>query len=168
MDKCYAVTTGEYSDFSVHAVFSTREAAEACAQTVFVQSYGPLDGALDIRDAAQVIELPFNSIGESIQHFRIKISVDDAHIQLEGYTEDHPRRWVSVNFWDTTPMLHITCPARSAEHAIHIATEMRTKLLTLLPVDTSKWFLLFRDDSANLYNALKESLETQTPAPATS
>ena len=50
MATCYAIVSGEYSDFSIHAVYTTRELAETelpkyCAQD---------------RDYYRIIELPLN------------------------------------------------------------------------------------------------------------
>lgn len=55
MNKVYVVTKGEYSDYGIERIFSTREAAEKYCATDKDEYYSPMIEEWDLEDGSDII-----------------------------------------------------------------------------------------------------------------
>lgn len=116
----YLVSTGDYSDYQVRAIFSDREKAAAWAQDYCHQ------GANDIE------EYPLDPEGfrtpEGLVPFEVHIRISDGYVSYVKADEEETStgtRTVGIS----DPFLFVSCYARDTEHAIKIAGEKRIAAL---------------------------------------
>lgn len=135
----------------------------------FTTASGTLAEALNLDSGAEIVEIPFGSLGETVL-YRIYVTLASAHIHIErqmAAPHDTPHAWIwasraVMNKDDNEVTLNILTPARSIEHAVHIATELRMRLITLMQTTNIR-----ADRNYDITGALLKILE-DSPAPATS
>lgn len=130
MIKVYIVTAGDYSDYGIRAVFSTRELAEA-----FIAKYGNSLG--DWGDTPVIEEWTLDdprAIGDHMMQYRVSLARNgDVH-----YVE--PIKLLSVGgpYSETKPVflgllkdggVAGSVLARDEQHAVKIANEKRAQLI---------------------------------------
>ena len=134
MTKVYVVTTGEYSDYSIHAIFSDRTVADKYCDVhnhgeddIFGDAYIVEEWTLDAWDTKEVARKLYSASINLITGERVG--------QTEYWDEVRPEIRVperkSVHWHGFLPD-KITLTAESyvsPEHALKIAGDWRTKLL---------------------------------------
>jgi len=134
----YIVTHGEYSNYEIHAVFSTWELAEAYIKTF----------KWDDDEGPEIEEWPIDKNSEGLKAgyaaFEVRISPGGDVSKCEvsevdrGFGEPDGRIW-NDSFKDFDGNYTFLIMARDAEHAIKIANERRAKLVAIsLPKPTSQ------------------------------
>ncbi len=119
MKTVYAVTDGEYSDYSVRGIFSTKEKAELYAKAF----------------RGDVNEWPVDPVVGMIKpnHKPFIISMDKSGVTI--YINDRPNDW---SFASTTnvmfiggkdQLLEVACFAKDQAHAIKITNDLRARIL---------------------------------------
>ena len=121
LKRVYIVTGGEYSDYRIRGVYSSRELAD---QVLLDDSYKQVeDWVLDENEA--IIRS-----GQSI--YEVIISKETGHVRWSenagpfGEVSDVPR---VIPYRDGTTEYEFRIVAKSTAHAVKIASERRRKLL---------------------------------------
>lgn len=119
-NACYVVTTGQYSDYSIVGIYSTKELAELAAATITdaneIEEY-ELDIAADkLRQGFKPYRVTFDTDWRSAATIR---SVHLAGLGIES--SPAVREWRKV--------LHVYCWAKDEVHAAKIANEKRAAYL---------------------------------------
>jgi len=123
MSKVYIVTTGEYSDYGIVNVFSTKELAKNYVRAV----YGI--GEADIEEY-YVDKYP-KQIDKNLKHWSIEMLKNGNAGRCwvsDNYEEDDIHYHVS-NLFDTE-YLYVYCWAKDKQHAIKIANEKRVMIIS--------------------------------------
>jgi hypothetical protein len=131
MTKVYMVTDGEYSDYSVIGVYSTREKAEY-AQTLYAAENGI--------DELELDHIPPHPPGELRWGVRILDNGDVVSVFQTTPDEDKCLQVESTRqkYWggEVKPGRSFLLWARDQAHAIKIACEKRREMLALGTWDT--------------------------------
>lgn len=136
----------------------------------FTTASGPLAEALNLDSGAEIVEIPFGSLGETAL-YRIYVTLASAHIHIERQMaakyDNSPRAWIwttraGMTNDDNDVTLNILTSARSIEHARHIATELRARLIVMLQTVKPS-----ADQNNDVTAELLKILE-DAPSPATS
>jgi len=126
MSKVYIVTSGEYSDYGIDAVFSTKELAEQAQKLVpfsNIEEYELDIGAEEMRNGMFPFVVKMDREGSANA-----ISRSDCFRQWL----DKRFRETSCEFYYHSPgILYCYCFAKDEKHAIKIANEKRTQLIAL-------------------------------------
>jgi hypothetical protein len=117
MATAYLVTTGEYSDYRVEAVFTTREGAERLAA-----KYPKDHASVEERTLDEYPEYP-----EGLLRYRVQFDMDGnswaRHVDPDAGFNDE------CNPGGDDKSMATWCWANSEEHAIKIANERRAKVI---------------------------------------
>ena len=121
MKKIYIVTSGEYSDYGIDAVFTDKELAEK-----FIKEQ---KGEIEVWEANEYTKIPQNR-----DVYQVIIYVDNGEIQGTEKTNSNWHDALNDNmlFWRKIcgierGRLVIYCFAKDREHAIKIANEKRVQ-----------------------------------------
>ena len=121
MKKIYIVTSGEYSDYGIDAVFTDKEPAEK-----FIKEQ---KGEIEVWEANEYTKIPQNR-----DVYQVIIYVDNGEIQGMEKTNSfwHDALNDNMFFWRKIHdiergRLVIYCFAKDREHAIKIANEKRVQ-----------------------------------------
>ncbi len=137
MSKVYAVSSGSYSDYSVRAIFSTREKAQAMIDWI---KSGPPGRITDLNDVEEYELDEAEPPANYREHWFIKMDLASGAIETvrqEARTEwswppsEEPAR---ANYWPKYG-LEVHCHADNEAHAIKIATEKRQEWLAKLAME---------------------------------
>lgn len=128
MDKIYIVTAGDYSDYHIVTVFSSRELAEK-----FCTKFGDPDYEYEIEEYE--LDSFRQQLNNGLNCFNVSMCADGS--LLDDVDKDYNEEVIlsgKTNYriykWDQERlMLHITCMAENRQHAIKIANEIRTQLI---------------------------------------
>jgi len=109
--KIYIVTSGEYLDYSIHAVFSTKEKAEEyiqqCGTDYTIEEYD-LDKEVEKKEHLWKIKFDKNGVATASPSFLIKEKTDVCFVSVSWYGER---------------FIHFHVDADSMDRAIKIARE---------------------------------------------
>jgi len=122
MTICYAITSGEYSDYRVHAIFTTTEKAEAAlplyGRNAEIEDF-PLDPAVPEWEPGRHLYRCFKHLGGDVAAYPSDLSELDSwktsmldHFEPEALAPDCSRVFVY---------------AKNKEHAVKIAAEKFAK-----------------------------------------
>ena len=133
--KIYVVTTGEYSDFHIVAMFSTMKRAER--STTKFEKHADYTG-YDIQEYT-LNPVPDKIYVENLNYYDVTMYKDG---RIRGIIDEsdptyiEEEVWGSIrkpifNVWDTNGeiAMRVHCWAKSPEHAIKIVNEKRTQLI---------------------------------------
>ena len=126
----YVVTSGEYSDYGIEAMFSKEKDA-----ATLVRYYNATHRYDDARIEEWALDAGMNYPPKGMNFYRV-----DMDRNLEGKTWVHKCTWMQCSyvskFWSGVKKetLHMTVAAWSEEHAIKIVNEKRTQLIA-----TEQW-----------------------------
>jgi hypothetical protein len=139
--KVYLVSTGHYSDYSIDAVFDTRELAE-----MYVRTY-PGNGKWDVPEIEEYDLNPHEpTIRLGLVAHRIVMGRDGTTNHIEtasrGGHPDEPETFISGPWKglgrDEPATLVVHVLARNEQHAVKIANERRVQMIAMneWPEDT--------------------------------
>lgn len=124
MKKIFGVSRGDYSDYSVEAIFSTREMAEEAAELIGgeVEEF-PFDYIPDHPEGKRYYAVAMNIDGTVVLKYLKGIDFDDLpKHQIEWFASSDPRI-VTFRLW-----------AKDEKHAVKVVNEERAKM-----VATNTW-----------------------------
>jgi hypothetical protein len=129
MTIVYAVNSGEYSDYHIDAIFTTREIAEKYMQTFKKEGYG---GYNDIEEWE--LDRWMTEIDQGLTHYRvIMYRSGNVHSVVISEYPDHSNgkvNWMDRAYWNPSePWANFYVWARDKEHAVKIANERRIQAL---------------------------------------
>lgn len=138
MNKVYLVSSGEYSDYSINAAFSTRELAE-----LYIESMGnPQRYSQEMMVEEYDLDANETHIREGFHPYRVKMDrngntlecrLDDWDSAVSGKVS-----LVSFGYYHGQPspkkVLCASCVAKDEQHAVKIANEKRTQMIA-----TGEW-----------------------------
>lgn len=149
--KIFIVTEGEYSDYHIEAIFSTKEAAEEYRQT-YCSEYGEPGGG-SVEEWEVDDPLIYNGFPAGLAAWSVNMKengdVDYAHLDGKPDADERPAYGTPYFFRDTFPSpaglkcyiyhgptfgawyLSMSVLARNKEHAIKIVNEKRTQLIAM-------------------------------------
>jgi hypothetical protein len=122
MAICYALTTGEDSDYRILAIFSTRELAEQ-QRPLWPDEWN---------DGIEIEEFPFDHMAtelhEGMRYYTVRRDAIDGPLQVNAMGQVHGMRNSAygnsvVKDEDHPSILYTHMAARDAAHAIKIASE---------------------------------------------
>jgi len=120
MNKVYIVTSGDYSDYCIHAVFSTSGAAETFCNTFNCDEVEEwdIDG--------------YAELGIGKKPFCVEISKEGNATVSIYISSDYlpPNKPINV-FFGRDEILRVYCFANDKQHAIKIANEKRVEFIAL-------------------------------------
>src|SRR5688500_6668033 len=134
--KVFAVTSGDYSSYSVNAVFSTREKAEKYINHIkkgseykdyiLYSDYNIEEYNLD--------PVPDWVYRENRKMYMVQMHKDGKVRQVFTYDPAYAERWTFTDFstWDkdkNSPCLCMNVWAKNKDHAVKIVNEKRAQLL---------------------------------------
>jgi hypothetical protein len=127
MKYTYIVTSGEYSDYRINAVFDTKQLAEKYISSFKSSGY----------DSPEIEVHNLNPYKEEITKgyfaFFVRMTKEgeckDVHISTSSYGFDNPNAGFDVN-----DNMYVHVFAKDEKHAIKITNEKRTQLIAL-----NKW-----------------------------
>jgi hypothetical protein len=120
--KIYVITSGEYSDYNINCVFSTRQLAEA-----YVEKYS----AEEMRIEEYELDTEQMRLNDPRKNYRVRIYKNgDAEAQegvMVDEDDDEEDDYFYQSLWNDPINLYLqfVCLADSKEHAIKIANEKR-------------------------------------------
>jgi hypothetical protein len=124
MATIYIVTSGEYSDYGIDAVFSTRELAEAYIkqfqdkwQTMGVEEWTLDPWKKELRKGYKLYSLHMDKAGNTVD------------ISAQSYGSYGLRDGEPYQGWDANGNMTLCLLARNETHAIKIANEKRAMLI---------------------------------------
>jgi len=126
MNKVYVVTSGQYSDYGIDAIFTTKELAEKFIDS-FLKNYNEM-------------EIEEWDLNPNEQHLKQNRKPYFLRINKEGNVSDVEQRDSSFGFKQNIPVcntsythdklwLNVECFADDESHAVKIAGEKRTQIL---------------------------------------
>lgn len=140
MDKVYAISAGEYSDWRVLGIFTTREKAEA-----FLKHYN--EGPITDRDRysclnPDIIEFKLDALTskqeQGLFNYQVEMSEDGivTDISIEAFYERDIDELTEtrIELWKTpTDPVRLTCHcwAKDYDHATKIASDYRRQIIAL-------------------------------------
>lgn len=124
MAKVFAVSSGSYSDYSIHAIFSTKEGAEQFISR-FVTGYDPYEIEEYELDPAEKF------VKKGLIPYRVFIDRDgaaectqmDSMYDIPSGTEEE----FLAKTYHGRPVLRVTGWFKSSDHAVKVANERRTQ-----------------------------------------
>lgn len=136
MSTIWAVSSGDYSDYRVHAIFTTKEKADLYAEAL---PNGDVED-FELDPEPDMANLEFMRSGDSLWQF--KINLRNGNIELVkyhsyysprhvGYETVAVKSWGNARSWfDQEPHLVGSVRAFDEESAAKIANEYRTRFKT--------------------------------------
>lgn len=126
MNKVYVVTSGQYSDYGIDAIFTTKELAEK-----FIDSFLKMYNEMEIEEW---------DLNPNEQHLKQNRKPYFLRINKNGNISDVEQRDSSFGFKQNIPVantsythdklwLNVECFADDEAHAVKIAGEQRARLL---------------------------------------
>jgi len=146
----YAVSSGEYSDYRVHCVFSTKELAQVYKDYLMQD-----EGYYDVHEIEEY-ELDdmngmANLIKKGYKNYELKIDRNGNTSEIE----------ININSWFNAPQiwirdnsLTVRCWAKDEKHAVKIANEIRVQLIALNIPFEEKAHKNFTDEQKELMNEI--------------
>lgn len=142
----YAVSSGNYSDYRVHCVFSTKELAQTYKDYLMQD-----EGYYDVHEIEEY-ELDgmngmANLIDKGYKNYRLKIdrNGNTSEIRVEvNSCFNPPEIWVQNN------LLIVRCWAKKKKYAVKIANEIRVQLIALNIPFEAKAHMNFNDEQREL------------------
>lgn len=121
MGKVFAITKGEYSDYSIVGIFSTKAKAERALRELDIY------GKNDYIEEYELDELDtlVNKFNRGYRVFRVYMQSDGATTDV--YRENSIDTW--INHSKNKNMLWGQVLAKSEEHAVKIVNEKRVQLI---------------------------------------
>lgn len=126
MKKVFVVTSGEYSDYGIDSIFSTKELAEK-----FIESFNQTYRNMSIEE--WTLDPSENAIQTNKKAFWLRIDKDGNTRDLEwcdsayGFRGETPSlSWTGDKVW-----LNIYVFANDDKHAVKIANEIRSQVIAL-------------------------------------
>ena len=126
--KVYIVTSGEYSDYRINAVFSSRKLAEKYIELQTRVGYWYFE--VPRIEEYTLDELPIYPKEKS--HYRVSLELGTGNlldIDLTNLDSDKVLNFTVVNRSDKANEIWVYCWAKDEEHAKKIAYDVRTKVL---------------------------------------
>ena len=126
--KIYIVTSGEYSDYGINAVFSSRELAEKYIELQTRVGYWYFE--VPRIEEYTLDELPIYPKEKS--HYRVSLELRTGNlldIDLTNLDSDKVLNFIVVNRSKKEDEIWVYCWAKDEEHAKKIAYDTRTKVL---------------------------------------
>lgn len=131
MTTVYLVSSGEYSDYGIRAVFSTKELAE-----LYIQSLGDPQG---YTEKMMIEEYPLDEneahIRDGFHPYQVRMERDGTTTKIRLDTWDasvaSTVSLVDGRYWRETGRkeLWVSCVAKDEQHAVKIANEKRIQLI---------------------------------------
>lgn len=152
MTTIYLVTDGDYSDYHVLGVYSTKEKAEH-AKRLFASDNGIWEYELDA--------IPDSPQGMLAYHVSMLVSGDVKDVWQET-VEGFESRWCVAPQWgaDVTVVFHVW--ARDEQHAVKISNEWRAQIIALGLWDAHKFARVVNSYAeTDLCKLYQESCQTQ-------
>lgn len=112
----YVVTSGEYSDYRIHAVFDTKVAAEEYAGTWADVEVHALN------------YVPKQPLGRKQYTVYVHANGEVSHVRDYGV---YGHQWHITQLTDGRPYFHIECWARDEQHAVKIAKDRWRRIAAL-------------------------------------
>ena len=117
----WLVSTGTYSDYGIHSVWSTEELAKEAAGKLYESGYFPME-----------VDSSLNELKNNRQWHDVNIMANGDVISVTPYDFKYddpywPRDRFEISYGKTA--FHCTCQANSKEHAIKICNERRIQHL---------------------------------------
>lgn len=117
MEKIYIVTSGEYSDYGINAVFSTKEKAQE-----FRQQHGT-DFSIEVYDIDEEVKKETKVWRVAIRFDNFKVSNCLAGLWGDGWDFDMKDTFEYHLDWDNKEYIHLFIEADCMDRAIKIASE---------------------------------------------
>lgn len=130
MKKIYVVVSGEYSDFGINAIFTTKELAE-----LYISAFSQKDRYEELIIQEWNIDPYELELKQNRKPFRIIMDKEGNTINIDYETSDFslmPERLIEFQ-WGTKNMI-CRCFADNKKHAVKIANEKRVQILAI-----NKW-----------------------------
>ena len=123
----FVVTSGDYSDYQIRAMFTTKERAETYIK------------AINLREANDIEEWELDRYSDDIDcgrsPFRVFMAKNGAVRRADKTDYDVDKTCKLVCYFPRTPdsvvELECTCWAKDEEHAIKIANEKRAQIIAM-------------------------------------
>ncbi|MHA1302243.1 MAG: DUF7336 domain-containing protein [Candidatus Heimdallarchaeaceae archaeon] len=132
MKKVYIVTSGEYSDYGIHAVFSKKELAEKFVELKNKIGYFGYTGAFieeyDLYDS----DMNFPNYPKDKNHYAVRLELQTGKtifVSLTGRNLNRKTTYILDKDYEGIKFLEVYCWAKSKEQAKKIATDIRTRVL---------------------------------------
>jgi len=129
MTTVYVVTAGSYSDYHIFGIYSTREIAETYQKSI--------GDANDIEEY-ELDSMRVSRIEKGEQYYRVEMFAKDAkvtHIRMcdpLDWHDEERKRHISIypnGLWRNQTEIYFEHWAKSEEHAVKIASEIRAQLV---------------------------------------
>ena len=127
-DKVYVVTSGDYSDYDIRAIFTTKELAEK-----YKQSFIKKDGYRSYFNDIEEYELDAYSeeLKNGYKRFNVIMRKDGNTISVEP-NDNYFEQINKISFFNNN--IYILVIAKDENHAIKIVNEKRTQIIAM-----NKW-----------------------------
>ncbi len=116
----YVVTAGEYSDYHIVGVYSTRKLAELCKSAT-------------LADAVEEYELDFGDFrlhGAGYRFYMVTFEGENTFVELRGVDAEHtPKEQQIISFRGHPRMIRVLLYAKDEHYAVKIAADYRAQYI---------------------------------------
>ena len=145
MDKVYVVTSGEYSDFGIDAIFATEELAQ-----IFVDSFAVDDRSRELNITEWTLNPNEKYLKQNRNPYFLQINKKGDIRDICACESDRVNLFrteisdAKIHFTKDLEWMNIACFANNEEHAVKIASEKRSQILAanlwgVLNLDDDEW-----------------------------